>query len=44
VDKVHIAACDCYSEQPQKYGVNVYQGALTVYNFNDDRDSTITLP
>jgi len=38
VDKLHIAACDCrrYSEQPQKYGVNVYQGALTVYNFNGD--------
>jgi hypothetical protein len=43
VDKLHIAACDCrrYSEQPQKYGVNVYQGALTVYNFNGDPDSTI---
>lgn len=28
VDKLYIAACDCrrYSEQPQKYGVNVYQG------------------
>jgi hypothetical protein len=43
VDKLHIAACDCrrYSEQPQKYGVNVYQGALTVYNFNGDQDSNI---
>jgi len=43
VDKVHIAACDCrrYSEQPQKYGVNVYQGALTVYNFNGDPSSNI---
>jgi hypothetical protein len=43
VDKLHIAACDCrrYSEQPQKYGVNVYQGALTVYNFNGDTDSKI---
>ncbi len=43
VDKLHIAACDCrrYSEQPQKYGVNVYQGALTVYNFNGDPDSNI---
>ena len=42
-DKVHVAACDCrrYSEQPQKYGVNVYQGAFTVYNFNGDRDSII---
>ena len=43
VDDLHVAACDCrrYSEQPQKYGVNVYQGALTVYNFNGDPDSTI---
>ena len=43
VDKLHIAACDArrYSEQPQKYGVNVYQGALTVYNFNGDTRSTI---
>jgi hypothetical protein len=43
VDKLHIAACDCrcYSEQPQKYGVNVYQGALSVYNFNGDPDSNI---
>jgi len=43
VDKLRIAACDCrrYSEQPQKYGVNVYQGALTVYNFNGNADSTI---
>ena len=43
VDKLHIAACDArrYSEQPQKYGVNVYQGALTVYNFNGSAGSTI---
>ena len=43
VDSLNIAACDCrrYSEQPQKYGVNVYQGALTVYNFNGDAGSTI---
>jgi len=43
VDKLHIAACDSrrYSEQPQKYGVNVFQGALTVYNFNGDADSNI---
>ena len=43
VDNLHVAACDCrrYSEQPQKYGVNVYQGALTVYNFNGDRNSII---
>lgn len=44
VDKLHVMACDCrrYSEQPQKYGVNVYQGALTVYNFNPDATSKIT--
>jgi len=43
VDKLHVAACDCrrYSEQPQKYGVNVYQGALTVFNFSGDANSTI---
>ncbi|HET6914327.1 MAG TPA: hypothetical protein VFH71_13415 [Rhodanobacteraceae bacterium] len=43
IDKLHIAACDArrYSEQPQKYGVNVYQGALTVYNFSGDAKSTI---
>lgn len=43
VDRLHIAACDArrYSEQPQKYGVNVYQGALTVYNFNGNTQSTI---
>lgn len=42
-DKLHIAACDCrrYSEQPQKYGVNVYQGALTVYNFNGNSEANI---
>jgi len=35
-DSIDIVACDArrYSEQPQKYGVNVYQGAFTVYNFN----------
>ena len=43
VDGLHIAACDArrYSEQPQKYGVNVYQGALTVYNFNGSANSRI---
>jgi len=43
IDKLHIAACDArrYSEQPQKYGVNVYQGALTVYNFSGDARSVI---
>lgn len=43
VKGLHIAACDSrhYSEQPQKYGVNVYQGALTVYNFSGDKQSRI---
>lgn len=42
-DNIDIVACDArkYSEQPQKYGVNVYQGAFTVYNFNSDPDSVI---
>ncbi len=44
VDGLHIAACDArrYSEQPQKYGVNVIQGALTIYNFNGDANARIT--
>lgn len=43
IDTLHIASCDSrrYSEQPQKYGVNVYQGALTVYNFSGDAQSNI---
>ena len=42
-NNIHIASCDSrhYSEQPQKYGVNVYQGALTIYNFNSDKNSRI---
>jgi len=42
-DHVDVVACDSrkYSEQPQKYGVNVYQGAFTVYNFNSDPHSLI---
>lgn len=42
-ENVHIAACDSrrYSEQPQKYGVNVYQGAFTVFNFSGDADSVM---
>ncbi|HFI0666607.1 TPA: hypothetical protein ACGO4I_000006 [Streptococcus suis] len=31
-----------YLEQPQKYGVNVLQGAYTLYNFNPDAMSLIT--
>ncbi len=42
-DNIDIVACDArrYSEQPQKYGVNVYQGAFTVYNYNSNPDSVI---
>lgn len=42
-DQIDIVACDSrrYCEQPQKYGVNVFQGAFTVYNFNSDPNSVI---
>lgn len=42
-DNIDVVACDSrgYSEQPQKYGVNVYQGAFTVYNYNSDAASSI---
>lgn len=45
LDYVHIVSADTrgFLEQPQKYGVNVLQGALTVYNFNSNVDSLITL-
>ncbi|AXY25541.1 hypothetical protein CL176_05780 [Suicoccus acidiformans] len=36
VDELDIISADArnYPERPMKYGVNVYQGAFTVYNFN----------
>jgi len=42
-ENIDVVACDArrYSEQPQKYGVNVYQGAFTVYNYNSDKKSII---
>jgi hypothetical protein len=42
-DKIDIVSCDSRAcgEQPQKYGVNVYQGAFTVYNYNGDPESVI---
>lgn len=45
IKDMDIIACDArhYPEQPQKYGVNVWQGALTVYNFNSSDDSRIDL-
>lgn len=43
IDQVDIVAADArsYSERPMKYGVIVYQGALTVYNFSPKEDSLI---
>ena len=45
IKDLDIIACDArhYPEQPQKDGVNVWQGALTVYNFDSDADSRIDL-
>ncbi len=42
LDIVSADARAC-SERPMKYGVIVYQGALTVYNFSPDKDSLIRL-
>ncbi|QZT38591.1 hypothetical protein K5X82_06775 [Halosquirtibacter xylanolyticus] len=44
-ENIDIVSCDArhYSEQPQKYGVNVYQGAFTVYNYNSDPNSLIDI-
>lgn len=43
INDLDIIASDSrhYLEQPQKYGVNVLQGALTIYNFNSDVKSKI---
>ncbi|MDO5018143.1 MAG: hypothetical protein Q4E02_02470 [Lagierella massiliensis] len=43
IDKLDIVSADTriYPERPMKYGVNVYQGALTVYNFSPDKESLI---
>jgi hypothetical protein len=45
LDTVEIVASDSrrYLEQPQKYGVNALQGALTIYNFSSDEDSRIVV-
>lgn len=40
---IHAADARHYLEQPQKYGVNVLQGALTIYNINANADSLITV-
>lgn len=41
---VHVAFADAraFPEQPQKYGVNVLQGAFTIYNQNGDAGSRLT--
>lgn len=43
IKNLDIVAADArsYSERPMKYGVIVYQGALTIYNFNPDEESEI---
>jgi len=45
MNHIDIVAADARSnfEQPQKYGVNALQGALTVYNFNNNTRSNIDL-
>ncbi|MDD7401311.1 MAG: hypothetical protein SPK23_05290 [Eubacteriales bacterium] len=45
IDSLDIFSADVrkYSERPMKYGVNVYQGALTIYNFTPDNDSLINV-
>lgn len=43
INQLDILAADSrkYSEQPQKYGVNALQGALTIYNFNTNPESIL---
>lgn len=45
IRNLDIVAADArsYPERPMKYGVNVYQGALTIYNFNPDQESEIRM-
>lgn len=45
IDNVDIYAADTrhYLEQPQKYGVNVLQGALTLYNINPKEESLLSV-
>ena len=45
IDNVDIHSADArhYLEQPQKYGVNVLQGALTIYNINPDSKSLLSV-
>lgn len=45
IDNVDIHSADArhYLEQPQKYGVNVLQGALTIYNINANKNSLLSV-
>lgn len=45
IDNVDIHSADTrhYLEQPQKYGVNVLQGALTIYNINANSNSLVSV-
>ena len=45
IQDLDISSADArhYLEQPQKYGVNVLQGALTIYNLNGDDKSLVTV-
>ncbi len=45
IDNVDIHSADArhYLEQPQKFGVNVLQGALTIYNINPNVNSLLTV-
>ncbi|MDY3902029.1 MAG: hypothetical protein SOZ44_00435, partial [Peptoniphilus sp.] len=44
VENLDIVAADArgFAERPMKYGVIVYQGAFTIYNFNPSKDSELT--
>lgn len=40
---IHSADTRHFLEQPQKYGVNVLQGALTIYNMNPKEESILNV-
>jgi len=40
---IHTADARHYVEQPQKYGVKVLQGALTIYNLNPKEESLVSV-
>lgn len=40
---IHSADTRHFLEQPQKYGVNVLQGALTIYNMNPKEESVLNV-